>query len=61
MNLEIQKVIGNKIEDQIFTLVATHQYVAVGGENKKVTVHDNEGRFILVSYIFQISSLFSGI
>ena len=61
MNLKIRKVIGKKIEKEIFALVATHQYVAVGGENKKVTVHDNEGRLILVSYILKISSLFSGI
>ena len=60
-NLEIRKVIGNKIEKDIFAFFATHQYVAVGGANKKVTVHDNEGRLILVRYIFEISSLFLGI
>ena len=34
MNLKTRKVIGTKIEELIFTLVASHQYVAFGGVNK---------------------------
>ena len=49
MNLKIRKVIGNKIENEVCALVATHQYVAFGGWNEKVTVHDNEGRLIVVN------------
>ena len=54
MNLKGQKVFGNKIEVGIRALVATPQYVAVGGFDRKVTVYDKEGSCLLVSYIEEI-------
>ena len=58
MNLRIEKVLGHKIQWKSYCLVATRDYVAVGGENKKVTVYDKTGRCLLVSYILLISLLF---
>ena len=58
MNLQVQKVLGQKLEEQIYALVATPDYVALGGENKEVKVHDNKGDLALVSYILLILSLF---
>ena len=58
LNLEIQKVLGQKIEKQIYALVATADYVAVGGENEKVTVYNKEGISVLVTSFQLISLLF---
>ena len=40
MDLRIEKVLGQKVEKEIRTFVATPDYVAVGGFNDKVTAFD---------------------
>ena len=51
MNLENKKLFGQKVEEEIFAFVVTPDYVAVGGRNKKVTVHDKSGFAVLVNCI----------
>ena len=51
VDLEVQKVLGQKVEKRIHALVATSDYVAFGGDNNKVTVYDKTGDLVLVSYI----------
>ena len=48
MNLEVEKVLGQKVEKEILALVATPDYVALGGVDKKVTVYDAFGNLALV-------------
>ena len=49
--LEVQKVLGQKVEKRIHALVATSDYVAFGGYYCNVTVYDKTGDLVLVSYI----------
>ena len=49
MSLEVEKVLGRKIEKEILALVATQDYVALGGVDKKVTVYDEFGNLALVN------------
>ena len=51
LDLEVQKVLGQKVEKRIHALVASSDYVAFGGYNDKVTVYDKTGDLVLVSYI----------
>ena len=51
MNLEVEKVLGRKIEKEILALVATQDYVALGGVAKKVTVYDEFGNLALVNQL----------
>ena len=51
LNLEVQKVLSQKVGNKIHALVATSDYVAFGGNNNKVTVYDKTGDLVLVSYI----------
>ena len=53
-NLQNKKVIGQKIQEKIHALVATPDYIAIGGVNCKVTVYDKKGDLALVSYILLI-------
>ena len=48
-NLENKKVIGQKIQEKIHAFVATPDYIAIGGQNWKVTVYDKKGDLALVS------------
>ena len=57
LDLNVQKVLGQKIDKEIFALVATRDYVAVGGRNCKVTVYGKGGDLALVSYFCLILSL----
>ena len=51
MSLEVEKVLGRKIEKEILALVATQDYVALGGVDKKVTVYDEFGNLALVNHL----------
>lgn len=48
MSLEVVKVLGPKVEKEVLALVATQDYVALGGVDKKVTVYDEFGNLALV-------------
>ena len=68
MSLQIKKVFGGRIEKKIRVLVATPEYVAVGGDNTKVQVYDREGEKMMVSYTLlpricrkKVWALFSGV
>ena len=49
MNLENRQVYGDRVSQEVFALTATHQFVALGGVNAKVTVYDKRGNLALVS------------
>ena len=51
MNLRVKKDFGQKIEKKIKAFVATPDYVAVGGENNKVTVYSKQGDILLVNCV----------
>ena len=51
MILQNKRIFGRKVQKEIRAFVATPDYVAVGGYNKKVTVHDKRGDAILVNCI----------
>ena len=51
MQLEVEKVIGQKFHYQIDAFVATPNYVAVGDANNKVSVYNKGGDLVLVSFI----------
>ena len=49
--LEVQKILGQKVDKKVNALVATSDYVAFGGDYCNVTVYDKTGDLVLVSYI----------
>ena len=49
MNLDNRQVFGDRVSQEVFALTATHQFVALGGVNAKVTVYDKRGNLALVS------------
>ena len=48
MKLQAKKVIGQKVQSEIYAFVVTPDYVAVGSANRKALVYDKRGNMLLV-------------